>query len=37
MKIGYARAAMYEQNLELQIEVLKKFECEVIFKENKPD
>jgi len=33
MKIGYARFSTSQQNLNLQIEVLEKVGCEIIFKE----
>lgn len=33
MKIGYARVSTRDQNLELQIEALQKFECEKFFQE----
>jgi len=33
MKIGYARVSTKDQNLELQLGALQKFECEKIYKE----
>ncbi|MBP7562291.1 MAG: recombinase family protein [Candidatus Cloacimonetes bacterium] len=33
MKIGYARVSTYEQNLDMQIDDLKKNECEKIYEE----
>jgi DNA invertase Pin-like site-specific DNA recombinase len=33
MKIGYARVSTKDQNLDLQLEALQKFECEQLFKE----
>jgi DNA invertase Pin-like site-specific DNA recombinase len=33
MKIGYARVSTRDQNLELQLEALQKFECEKVFQE----
>ena len=33
MNIGYARVSTKDQNLDLQIEALKKVGCEIIFKE----
>jgi|ERR1035437_6822950 DNA invertase Pin-like site-specific DNA recombinase len=33
MKIGYARVSTKDQNLDLQLEALQKFECEKLFKE----
>ncbi|GAF05536.1 recombinase family protein [Saccharicrinis fermentans] len=35
MKIGYARVSTKDQKLELQIEALEKYGCELIFKETK--
>ena len=35
MIIGYARVSTRDQNLELQIEALEKFQCEKIFQEKK--
>ena len=33
MKIGYARVSTRDQNLDLQLEALQKFECEKLFQE----
>ncbi len=35
MKVGYARASSTGQNLEAQIEILKRAGCEKIFEEKK--
>lgn len=35
MKIGYARVSTEEQNLDLQLDLLKKEECELIYSEKK--
>ena len=35
MKIGYARVSTQDQSLELQVEALEKFGCEIIYKEKK--
>jgi DNA invertase Pin-like site-specific DNA recombinase len=34
MKIGYARVSTVEQNLDLQLDALKKYGCETIYQEN---
>ena len=35
MKIGYARVSTKDQKLELQLEALESYGCEMIFKEQK--
>ncbi len=31
MKIGYARVSTQDQNIDLQLDALKKYECSVIY------
>jgi DNA invertase Pin-like site-specific DNA recombinase len=35
MKIGYARVSTQDQNIDLQLDALKKYECSVIYQEKK--
>jgi DNA invertase Pin-like site-specific DNA recombinase len=35
MKIGYARVSTQDQNIDLQMDALKKYECAVIYQEKK--
>jgi DNA invertase Pin-like site-specific DNA recombinase len=35
MKIGYARVSTQEQNIDLQLNALRKYECSVIYQEKK--